>query len=233
MPVEPHKQEWIVKPLLPGKLCWRRQDGAEGAHATPGWLLCPRLWAPPAGHKCWQHCPSLDTPGFFSWQAQTNSMLRASRQPPVAPSGSRHGEITVDRFSCQVKSLSERSYLCGPLTRGHWLRLPVESGCGQTSRTQSPKTLHWSSPGQGILLFQKSTSCVAGPALWNEASALRASVGFGGHPQGLAAPIRYWATFATIGGPQEASWPQLFPHSRIIDVFFWGHESPEEQDAYI
>ena len=52
-------------------------------------------------------------------QPQTNSMLRASRQPPVPPSGSRLGEITVDRFSCRVKALSERSYLCGPLTRGH------------------------------------------------------------------------------------------------------------------
>ena len=51
----------------------------------------------------------------------------------------------------------------------------------------------------------------------------------GGHPQGLAAPIRYWAAFATIGGPQEASWPQLFPHSRIIDVFFWGHEAQKSK----
>ena len=44
---------------------------------------------------------------------------------------------------------------------------------------------------------------------------------FSGHPQGLAAPVMQLATFGTIWGPQAASWPQLFPHSRIINLFFW------------
>lgn len=38
-------------------------------------------------------------------QLQTNPMLRASRRPPVHLSGSRHGDITIDRFSCQMKAL--------------------------------------------------------------------------------------------------------------------------------
>lgn len=58
-------------------------------------------------------------------QPQTNPMRRASRRPPVHLSGSRHGDITIDRFSCQMKALCERSYLSGSLIRGHWLSLPV------------------------------------------------------------------------------------------------------------